>query len=146
MRNFFYIFISMIFAFSFVAGCETFPDYGGIVLQDENVRVKVEFGEKDRRLIRQHYEGKHKKYKKQKKYKKTPPGLAKKKKLPPGLQKQLVKRGKLPPGLQGRGLPHDLKRQLSPLPRGYVHMKVGGDVIILNEKTRVVVDIVYGLD
>ena len=83
---------------------------------------------------------------KYKKHKKTPPGLAKKKKLPPGLQKQLVKRGKLPPGLQGRGLAHELERQLTPLPRGYVHMKVGGDVIILNEKTRVVVDVVYGLD
>ncbi len=143
MKNFLYIFISMIFALSFVTGCATYPDYGGVVIQDENVRVKVEFGEKDRRLIHQHYAGKHKK---QKKYKKTPPGLAKKKKLPPGLQKQLVKRGKLPPGLQGRGLPQDLERQLTPLPRGYVHMKVGGDVIILNEKTRVVVDVVYGLD
>ena len=143
MKNFFYIFISVIFAFSFLTGCQTYPAYGGIVLQDENVRVKVEFGEKDRRLIRQHYAGKHKKYKK---HKKTPPGLAKKKKLPPGLQKQLVKKGKLPPGLQGRGLSHDLVRQLAPLPRGYVHMKVGGDVIILNEKTRVVVDVVYGLD
>jgi hypothetical protein len=140
MKNIIYIFISIIFALSFITGCATYPDYGGVVIQDENVRVKVEFGEKDRRLIRQHYAGKHKKYKK------TPPGLAKKKKLPPGLQKQLVKRGKLPPGLQGRGLPYDLERQLSPLPRGYVHMKVGGDVIILNEKTRVVVDVVYGLD
>jgi hypothetical protein len=140
MKNFFYIFISILFAFALLTGCETFPNYGGIVLQDENVRVKVEFGERDRRLIRQHYAGKHKKYKK------TPPGLAKKKKLPPGLQKQLVKKGKLPPGLQGRGLERDLVRQLTPLPRGYVHMKVGGDVIILNEKTRVVVDVVYGLD
>jgi hypothetical protein len=140
MKNFFYIFISILFAFALLTGCETFPDYGGVVIQDEDVRVKVEFGERDRRLIRQHYAGKHKKHKK------TPPGLAKKKKLPPGLQKQLVKRGELPPGLQGRGLPHNLERQLSPLPGGYVRMKVGGDVIILNEKTRVVADIIYGLD
>jgi hypothetical protein len=130
MKNFFYIFISILFAFALLTGCETFPDYGGVVIQDEDVRVKVEFGERDRRLIRQHYAGKHKKHKK----------------TPPGLQKQLVKRGELPPGLQGRGLPHNLERQLSPLPGGYVRMKVGGDVIILNEKTRVVADIIYGLD
>ena len=143
MKSFIYIFVSIIFTFSFITGCAHFPEYGGVVIQDENVRVKVEFGENDRRLIHKHYAGKHKK---QKKHKKMPPGLAKKKKLPPGLQKQLSKRGKLPPGLEGRFLPHDLERQLSPLPGGYIRLKVGGNILLLNKATRVIVDIIYGID
>jgi hypothetical protein len=72
-----------------------------------------------------------------------PPGLAKKGKLPPGLQKQLIRRGKLPPGLDYRLLPVELDQRLSPLPRGYIRLFVGGDIILLDEFTRVVLDIIY---
>lgn len=140
MRKIYCIFISMIFAFSYIAGCAGYPEYGGVEIQDENVRVKVEFGENDRRLIHQYYAGKHKERKK------MPPGLAKKKELPPGLQKQLVKRGKLPPGLEGRFLPPDLERQLSPLPGGYIRMSVGGDIVLLDRATRAIADIIYDIE
>lgn len=75
-----------------------------------------------------------------------PPGLAKKDSPPPGLQNQIVKHGELPPGLQGRSLPSDLEKQLTPLPKGFVRLKVGGDVVLMNEKTRIVVDVIFGID
>ena len=120
---------------SFFSGCATYPDYGRVEVQDENVRVSVEFSDNDRHLIRNYYNKKHKK---------MPPGLAKKNKLPPGLQKQLVKKGKLPPGLEGRYLPHDLDQRLSGLPRGYERQKIGDDIVLIETMTRLIVDIIYG--
>ena len=72
-----------------------------------------------------------------------PPGLAKKQELPPGLQKHIVKHGELPPGLQGRRLPLDLEGGLSRLPTVYIRLRVGGDIVLMNEKTRVVFDVVW---
>lgn len=71
-----------------------------------------------------------------------PPGLAKKDRLPPGLEKQLVRRGSLPPGLQKRlqPCPHDLERYLPPPPPDCSHVLIGGHIVLLNQKTNVVVD------
>ena len=66
--------------------------------------------------------------------------------MPPGLQKHIVKHGELPPGLQGRRLPDDLESTLSILPDGFIRLEVTGDVVLLNEKTRVVVDVIWGVD
>ena len=77
-----------------------------------------------------------------KKGKRVPPGLAKKNKLPPGL----AKRDRLPPGLQGRYLPDDLERRLRRLPDKYVRVKVGTDIVLMDRNTRVVFDIIYGVD
>jgi hypothetical protein len=74
-----------------------------------------------------------------------PPGLAKKEKLPTGLQRQLKENGSLPPGLAKRSLLCALEEQLSRLPRGYVRLKVGSEIIIMNEKTEVIVDIVFDI-
>jgi hypothetical protein len=73
-----------------------------------------------------------------------PPGLAKRDRLPPGLEKQLRQRGTLPPGLQKRAqpLPIELERQLTLLPTGYRRVVIGGNVILMNEKTAVIYDIV----
>src|SRR5215472_11031890 len=72
-----------------------------------------------------------------------PPGLAKKDRLPPGLEKQLVRKGTLPPGLQKRiyPCPIELERQLPPPPPETRHVLVGGNIVLLNRKTNVVVDI-----
>jgi hypothetical protein len=137
MKDIFPIFFASIFILSLISGCAAYPDYADVEIRGENVWFKVSFSDKDRRLIRNHYKLK---------YKRLPPGLAKKGKLPPGLEKQLKRKGKLPPGLQHRLLPLELVQKLSPLPRGYIRLKVGGDVILLDEFTRVVVDIVYDLD
>ena len=73
-----------------------------------------------------------------------PPGLAKRDRLPPGLEKQLRERGKLPPGLQKRvqPLPFELERQLHRLPTGYRRVAIGGNVILVNEETSVIYDII----
>jgi hypothetical protein len=73
-----------------------------------------------------------------------PPGLAKRDRLPPGLEKQLRKRGTLPPGLQKmlQPVPVELDRQLQVLPTGWRRAVVAGNVILMNEKTSVVYDII----
>jgi len=72
-----------------------------------------------------------------------PPGLAKRDELPPGLAKQLGERGKLPPGLDKKlhPLPWDLERQLRRLPTGYRRVVIGGNIILMNERTAVIYDI-----
>ena len=124
-----------------LAGCITIPDNtsGRVVVHDKNAHVDVRFNEQDRRLIHDHY----RKQGKKKKHKKVPPGLAKRGgNLPPGL----AKRDRLPPGLQGRGLPYALESRLSPLPDGYVRVKVGTDLVLMDRNTRVVFDIIYAVD
>jgi len=73
-----------------------------------------------------------------------PPGLAKKDKLPPGLQRQLAKNGKLPPGLQRRiqPLPMTLQVRLPILPQSRKWIFLGGNVIILDQRTSSIVDMI----
>jgi len=116
-----------------LAGCLT-TSSGRVSVNDGNTRVGVSFSVGDRRLIHDYYRKKHKR---------VPPGLAKKGgRLPPGL----AKRDRLPPGLRGRGLPESLLSRLSPIPSNYVRLKVGTDVVIMNRKTRVIFDVISGLD
>jgi hypothetical protein len=141
VKQFLNINIINLFLLIFFAGCASFPhiNSGSVGVKTDDVQVKVAFGDSDRRAIYDYYS------KKKTKHKSLPPGLAKKGKLPPGLQKQVQRNGKLPPGLAKRHLPYELERQLSPLPRGYVRLKVGGDIVLMNEKTEVVVDIIYDI-
>ncbi|AVM73937.1 LWamide neuropeptides (fragment) [Magnetospirillum gryphiswaldense] len=74
------------------------------------------------------------------KSKKMPPGLAKRDHLPPGL----AKRDTLPPGLAKRDLPGDLERRLSRLPKGYGRKTVGDDIILIEEATGIIFDILKG--
>ena len=129
-----------------LSGCmgEPVRSSGRVVVQDANVRVEVAFNEQDRQRIRKYYESRqhpgdrpHKNG--------LPPGLAKREQLPPGLQKQVEKNGTLPPGLEGRPLPSELERELSPVPPGYVRVKVGADVVLMDGKTRVIVDVIKDL-
>ena len=94
-------------------------------------------------MIKKYYTERH--HHKNKKHKGMPAGLAKKKKLPPGLQRQLEKNGELPPGLEGRRLPEELEHKLSPLPRGYVRLLIGSDIVVINEDSRVVIDVMAGI-
>jgi hypothetical protein len=73
-----------------------------------------------------------------------PPGLAKKEKLPPGLERQLREKGTLPPGLQKKiqPLPPTLEKQMRILPTGIRRVVVAGNVILMNEKTHMIYDIV----
>ncbi len=73
-----------------------------------------------------------------------PPGLAKRDRLPPGLEKHLRERGTLPPGLQKRvqPLPFELERRLRRLPPVYRRVVIGGNVILMNQETSVIYDII----
>jgi hypothetical protein len=132
-------FLIVLVAVSLISGCagvcgRVESEGFGVVKDDGSIRVR--FGENDIRLIKDYYA---------KSKKALPPGLAKKSQLPPGLQKQLMRNGKLPPGLEKRSLPIELERKLSPLPKGYVRLKVGENVLILKTNTDTIVDIIYNI-
>ncbi len=76
-----------------------------------------------------------------------PPGLAKREQLPPGLQRQLLKNGKLPPGLQKRiqPLPSQLEARLPRLPSGQRRIVIAGNVILLEERTAAILDMITGI-
>lgn len=130
------LFLAAVFGCGLLASCATIPEEtsGRVEVADENTRVVVVFNENDSRLIRQYYRS-H--------LTRLPPGLAKRRRLPPGLERQIVRNGKLPPGLSEKSLPVSLERDLSPLPEGYVRIRVGADVVLLDERTRVVMDVLY---
>lgn len=117
-----------------LSGCATHAATSGrFVVRDTgstgtSASIDVRFSDRDRRLMRDYYQGKHQK---------TPPGLAKREQLPPGL----AKRDTLPPGLRGRKLPRELESRLTPLPVPYVRVMVGGDIVLMNGRTRVVADL-----
>jgi len=117
-----------------IAGCATHAATSGrVVLQDRNTQVVVSINERDRALIDAYY-GRKKKG--------LPPGLAKRAGgLPPGL----AKRDRLPPGLREEPLPAELDRQLTALPSGYIRVRVGRDIVLLDRRTRVIFDVVYGV-
>jgi hypothetical protein len=74
-----------------------------------------------------------------------PPGLAKKDRLPPGLEKQLRVRGTLPPGLRDRiqPCPEDLRHLLPPPPPDCEQVIIGGNLVLMNRRTSVVLDIFH---
>lgn len=119
----------------FITACQTAPYTSGrVTVHGDNASVSIGFNDYEREQIYKYYRGK--------KGKRVPPGLAKKNKLPPGL----AKRDRLPPGLQGRSLPGDLERRLRRLPDNYVRVKVGTDIVLMDRNTRVVFDVIYGVD
>lgn len=120
-----------------LSGCAAYTATSGqVVIRDENTAIDVRIDTHDRAIIEDYYK------KSVKRKKGLPPGLAKRDgNLPPGL----AKRDKLPPGLQGEALPYDLEKELVKLPSTYVRVRVGQDIVLLDRKTRVVFDVVYGI-
>ena len=141
------IFLILIAAMLTLPGCANLVqdlrnavDVSGVIkVKGENASLTLYFSDADKRNILDFYQGR------KSKSKKTPPGLAKRKNLPPGLQKQIERNGRLPPGLQGRGLPGDLERRLDRLPGGYVRLVVEKDIVLMNEKTGIVLDVIIGV-
>lgn len=58
------------------------------------------------------------------------------------LEERIEVSAELPPGLGGMPLPQALRDQLSPLPQGYARFLVGSDVVLMNTRTREVIDVV----
>ena len=96
--------------------------------------VQLSFG-RDSDVIRQYYRGVPES--------KLPPGLAKRGDLPPGLAKQLKRNGHLPPGLEKKiyPFPVELERRLPPLPPDYGRAFIGGNAVIYNKSTSIIIDI-----
>jgi len=76
-----------------------------------------------------------------------PPGLANREELPPGLQRQLVRNGKLPPGLEKKiqPLPPVLIAKLPPLPDDRTRVIIGGNIILMEKGTSIIVDILIDI-
>ena len=116
---------------------------GSVVINDGPVSIGVHFSDADRRHVYGYYEERYRHRHKEKhghgrgKGKGLPPGLAKRDRLPPGL----AKRDRLPPGLSGERLPRSLERQLSPLPAGVVRIRIGSELVLMDERSRVVLDV-----
>lgn len=110
--------------------------YQSYAEQDTKIdaRLEVRFSNYDRELIQRYYGyGKRKG---------LPPGLAKKGKLPPGLQKQIIRNGQLPRGLQAKYLPYELENRMERLPRNYVRLRIGTDIVLMNIPTKIILDVV----
>jgi Ni/Co efflux regulator RcnB len=82
-----------------------------------------------------------KKSKGKKDHKGLPPGLAKRETLPPGLAQQLQRNGRLPPGLDKRDLPDDLRAMLPKRLPGHRRVIVDNDVLLIEEATGLILDI-----
>jgi hypothetical protein len=126
---------------------------GHISVNDGSKSLDIAFSNHDKSVIAAYYQdgtissrtqtvrgGKHGKGSKGGKH--VPPGLAKKGGLPPGI----AKRDRLPAEVVTEVLPVELERKLSPLPSpNYVRVKVGQDLVIMDKRTRVVLDVAFGL-
>lgn len=69
-----------------------------------------------------------------------PPGLARQNKLPPGIARQIQRGQRLPDDIVLVPLPDDLLHRLPPY-RGAQPVVVGGDVVLIQEGTRLILDI-----
>jgi Ni/Co efflux regulator RcnB len=78
-------------------------------------------------------------------YNHLPPGLAKRDRLAPGLERQLIVRGTLPPGLRGRmqPCPRELEVMLPPPPPNYVHVVIGGNLVLYNRANFQIADVFH---
>jgi len=78
-------------------------------------------------------------------YNHLPPGLATRDRLPPGLERQLIVRGTLPPGLRGRmqPCPRELEVMLPPPPPNYVHVVIGGNLVLYNRANFQIADVFH---
>lgn len=78
-------------------------------------------------------------------YRHLPPGLAKRYWLPPRLESQLVIRAVLPLDLERRAypVPVTLERELPPPPPDCERLVVGGHIVLMNRRTRIVLDIFH---
>ena len=103
---------------------------------DVDIDVSVVFGSGDLNLIRTWFGNSHN-------LQGLPPGLAKRDSLPPGLQRQLQRNGTLPPGLQQHlhPVPTDLGRRLPTLIDGISRVIIGGQILLVNDRTNVILDI-----
>ena len=106
-----------------LGGCALYTATSGqVVLRDDSQAVDVRFNDDDRAAIQNYYKK----------------SVSRDNGLP---RMNLVVGHALPSGIRGEPLPSDLERKLSPLPSPYVRLRVGRDVVLIEQQTRIVRDI-----
>lgn len=96
---------------------------------------KVSFAERDRHIIRDYY-----------KFHPLPRSSPSRFDMPPALQKQMVRNGALPPVSSIEQLPAELEMKLKPLPEGYVRVRLGPDIMIVDSRNNLIIDILKDVD
>lgn len=108
--------------------------------EERDVAQGNRFGSRHVKIIREFFLDKNN-------VKGLPPGLAKRDELPPGLRKHIQRNGTLPPGLQKRvqPFPRGLEILLPRLPDGRRRVIIGVDVILIDERSSLILDVVEGV-
>ena len=76
-----------------------------------------------------------------------PPGLAKKNNgcMPPGQAKKWAVGQTVPAGVVLYAVPQPVIVQLPPAPNGYRYARIGGDIVLVQQQNKLIVDIIAGL-
>jgi Ni/Co efflux regulator RcnB len=79
--------------------------------------------------------------------KRCPPGLAKKNNgcMPPGQAKKLAVGQPVPTGVTLYPVPQPVIVQLPPPPYGYRYARVGNDIVLVQNRNQIVIDVIIGL-
>lgn len=78
-------------------------------------------------------------------YRHLPPGLAKRDRLPPGIERRLIVQGYVPVEVRGRmqPCPRELEVMLPPPPPNYVHVVIGGNLVLYNRANFQIADVFH---
>ena len=78
-------------------------------------------------------------------YRHLPPGLAKRDRLPPGMERRLVVQGFVPVEVRGRmqPCPRELEVMLPPPPPNFVHVVIGGNLVLYNRANFQIADVFH---
>lgn len=118
----------LLFALSglMLSGCAAYTATSGqIVLKDDSQTASFRFSDSDRAMIGDYYA-------KSASHNKAPGSI------------KLVKGDVLAPEAKGAPLPRELEQKLSPLPASHLRLRIGQDTVLIDRKTRVIADILYG--
>jgi hypothetical protein len=99
---------------------------------NDRAAPSLRFSDRDRVVVAEYY---------QTRKPKAAPGAAKRAALTAGL----ARGAKLPAGAQGRSLPRELEARLGAPPADTVRLVVARDVVLMERKTHLVRDILYGV-
>lgn len=108
-----------------LSGCATYVATSGGVVITDNGRDAAVFSASDSTTIRDHY-------------RKTNLGRA-------GLPAGVGKGDRIPDGVALTPLPSKLEQRLSRLPAGYMRARIGRDVVLVDRKTRAIVDVLVAV-
>lgn len=78
-------------------------------------------------------------------YRHLPPGLAKREHLPPGFERRLIVNGYVPVEVRGymHPCPHEMEVMLPPPPPNFVHVVIGGNLVLYNRANFQIADVFH---